>query len=244
MAFFNKMDYNSPMSKRAIYFDTETTGLDTNNDRIIEIAAYDPVRDKTFCSFVNPNIPIPPEIVRICNITEEMVKDAPDFTKVGADFLAFCEGDVVLIAHNGQRFDLPLLEQECKRSSLELPKFPLIDTLVWAKKFRPDLPKYTLQYLRQTYGIAENNAHRALDDVIVLKSLFEKMIEDLSMEEVLDLLLLKPKAMVMPFGKHRGVPLNKLPKNYITWLAGSGAFDKKENEELRAALIDLNLLSV
>lgn len=36
------------MKKRPIYYDTETTGINAQKDRIVEIAAYDPTED---CSF-------------------------------------------------------------------------------------------------------------------------------------------------------------------------------------------------
>ena len=116
---------------------------------------------------------------------------------------------------------------------------------LWARKYRPDLPKHPLQYLREIYGIEANQAHRALDDVIVLHKLFSLMIEDLPIEEVYRLLyqdtgneLLRQ----MPFGKHRGEPLNALPKHYIKWLAQSGAFDKPDNDLLKRSLEKLNLL--
>ncbi len=46
----------------------------------------------------------------------------------------------------------------------------------------------------------------------------------------------------MPFGKHRGQPLSKLPKEYILWLAGSGALDKSENQTLKDALVGIGAL--
>ena len=46
----------------------------------------------------------------------------------------------------------------------------------------------------------------------------------------------------MPFGKHRGTPLKKVPKSYLSWLAKSGALDKDENQELKKALTDLALI--
>ncbi len=224
------------MPKKAIYYDTETTGVKPEKDRIIEIAAYDPLEDRSFVSLVNPKMPIPAESTAITGITDAMVQDAPGFDQVGKDFIEFCKGDVILIAHNGDSFDKQFLINECKRESLEYPNFPHIDTLKWARKYRPDLPKHPLQYLREVYGIEQNQAHRALDDVIVLYKIFSRMIGDLDLEDVYLLLYQQTETAlprVMPFGKHRGEPLESLPKSYRFWLRDSGALEKPENALLK-----------
>src|SRR5690349_20626381 len=100
------------MKKRPIYYDTETTGVKANKDRIIELAAYDPIENKTFVSFINPGVPIPPESTAISNITAEMVKDAPSFKEVGAKFIEFCSENAILIAHNNDAFDKLFMEEE------------------------------------------------------------------------------------------------------------------------------------
>ncbi|MCH9612498.1 MAG: 3'-5' exonuclease DinG [Chlamydiia bacterium] len=231
------------MSKRPIYYDLETTGVKPDQDRIIEIAAYDPVRDQSFCEFVHPGIAIPELITNITGINDEMVKDAPGFDVISKAFVNFCEGDVVLIAHNNDGFDKHFLKHEFARANVPLPDFAYIDTLKWARKYRADLPKHTLQYLREIYGIAANNAHRALDDVVVMYQLFSMMIGDLTMEQVIDLLKTQPQMVrQMPFGKHRGVALEKLPKSYLKWLEGSGALEKPENEVLKKSMETLMLI--
>lgn len=234
------------MQARPIYYDTETTGVKPDKDRIIEIAAFDPVQNRSFCKFVNPKMPIPPESTQICGITDDMVKDADDFSIVGKEFFEFCGGNVFLIAHNNDSFDKNFLIHESKRSGLILPNFSYIDTLKWARKYRPDLPRHPLQYLREIYGIPSNQAHRALDDVLVLHKIFSLMIEDLPIEEVYNLLYnnqTSNQIRQMPFGKHRGTPLETLPKHYLKWLAQSGAFDKPENEQLKLSLEKLGLLT-
>lgn len=227
---------------RAIYYDTETTGIKPDKDRIIEIAAYDPLLNRRFESFVNPGCPIPPDATAIHHITDDMVKDAPSFAEVGKQFAAFCEGNVVLIAHNNDAFDFHFLKQEYGRNSLTMPEWKFLDTLKWARRYRPDLPRHALQFLREIYGVTANNAHRALDDVIVLCQVFESMIGDLSIETVYQLLN-KPRAIQhMPFGKHQGSPLSKVPKSYIDWLATNGVFEKEENQELKNSFRKLGLL--
>ena len=77
---------------------------------------------------------------------------------------------------------------KAKRHVLELPNFTMFDTLKWARKYRPDLPRHSLQFLRQVYGVEKNRAHRALDDVMVLYEVFKLMVDDLPLEEALALM--------------------------------------------------------
>lgn len=231
------------MPLRPIYFDTETTGVKFDRDKIIELAAYDPVLNKTFCEFINPGIPIPQEATNIHHITDEMVKNAPSFKEIALKFLEFCEGDVVLVAHNGDTFDIPFLDFEFKTAGLQLPKYPSVDTLKWSRKYRTDLPKHSLQFLREAFNIPANNAHRALDDVMVLHAVFSNMIQDLSFEEVLECMTRKKVLDRMPFGKHQGKALKEVPKTYIKWLHENGALDKPENKELLEAFKALELIT-
>lgn len=231
------------MSLRPIFYDTETTGVKADKDRIVEIAAYDPVNNKTFERLIHPGVMIPPEVTAIHNITNEMVADAPSFAEVGTEFIEFCSGDVVLIAHNNDAFDYYFLKNEFERHQLLMPEWKFLDSLKWARRYRADLPRHTLQFLREIYGIEANNAHRALDDVIVLHAVFQSMIDDLSIEEVYALLN-KPRILQhMTFGKHQGVPLSKVPKSYIDWLSTNGVFEKPENQELKEAFVRLGLLA-
>ena len=221
------------MSKRPIYYDTETTGVKSENDRIIEIAAYDPVLDKTFEQLIHPAMPIPKESTAVHHITDEMVKDQPTFKDVGPAFAEFCSGDVVLIAHNNDNFDKHFLTAEFKRNDLEIPDWDYLDTLKWARKYRPDLPRHSLQVLRETFGIEANNAHRALDDVMILYQVFSILLDDIPIETALELMKQARNVSHMPFGKYQGTPIAKVPKDYIRWLSKSGAFDKKENSDLK-----------
>lgn len=230
------------MPLRAIFYDTETTGIRAERDRIIEIAAYDPVNDASFEKLVNPGCAIPSEATAIHNITDAMVANAPSFEKVAKEFCDFCSGDVVLIAHNNDAFDYHFLKTEFGRCSLPMPSWKFLDSLKWARRYRSDLPRHTLQFLREIYGVAANNAHRALDDVIVLHKVFASMTDDLPIEDVYSLINRPRELHHMPFGKHQGMPLKNLPKDYLQWLAGSGAFGKPENQELKLSLEKLGLI--
>lgn len=230
------------MSLRAIYFDTETTGIKPDKDRIIEIAAYDPERDRRFEKFVNPGCRIPAEAIAIHHITDEMVASAPPFAQVGAEFIEFCEGEVVLIAHNNDAFDFPFLRNEFERHGLKMPAWKSLDTLKWARRYRPDLPRHPLQFLREIYGIPPNQAHRALDDVMILHRVFQEMIDDLTIDQVYHLINRPRFIQHMPFGKHQGQLLNTVPRTYVQWLASNGVFDKPDNQELKDNFLRLGLL--
>ncbi|MGM0440142.1 MAG: putative quorum-sensing-regulated virulence factor [Chlamydiota bacterium] len=231
------------MSLRPIFYDTETTGVRPDNDRIIEIAAFDPVKKRSFCKFVNPGRDIPAEATAIHHITNEMVAEAEDFGVVGQQFMEFCDGEVVLVAHNNDAFDVHFLYHEYQRFDYEMPsRWKFFDTLKWARRYRSDLPRHALQYLREIYGIPANNAHRALDDVLMLYKVYKAMTDDLTIEMVWELYEKFSAITHMPFGKHQGVKLEDLPGEYLRWIQEKGILDKPENKDLRKALYKKGLL--
>ncbi|WP_201456822.1 putative quorum-sensing-regulated virulence factor [Chlamydia sp. 17-3921] len=225
-----------------IFYDTETTGTQIDKDRVIEIAAYNSSTRESFVTYVNPEIPVPEEASKIHGITTSMVTSAPTFPEAFRKFKEFCGDSSILVAHNNDGFDFPLLGKECRRHSLEPLSLRSIDSLKWAKKYRPDLPKHNLQYLRQVYGFAENQAHRALDDVIILYKVFTVLVGDLQPEQILSLLeeSCHPKIFRMPFGKYKGKALTEIPNSYLAWLENQGALDKPENKDIKAAIALLN----
>ena len=228
---------------KPIFYDTETTGVKPGKDRIVEIAAFDPTGNRQFCTFTNPECPIPAEATAITNITDEMVKDAPLIKDALSAFADFCSGEFVLIAHNNDAFDKLFLEFEFNRAGIEMPNWIFIDSLKWARKYRRDLPRHSLQFLREAYGVTSNQAHRALDDVFVLHQVFSRMVDDLDMKTILSLLSQSPKSERMPFGKHAGKLLTEIPKEYVKWLAREGALDKKENTQLKETFEKLGYLA-
>ena len=150
-------------------FDVETTGMSPSRDRIIQIGAVRIDRDgyiSRFSSFVNPGRSIPPELVCIHHITDEMVAGAPNFSRVGRDFLAFADHST-LVAHNA-RFDLGFLQESLARTGLPLWKGRTLDTLRLLKTTHPGLPSYKLQSLRAIFRLDSDDsmqAHRADADV-------------------------------------------------------------------------------
>lgn len=63
-----------------VMLDTETTGLE--DAEVVEIAITNPQGAPLLNTLVKPTIPIPEEAIAIHGITDEIVKDAPNFCEV------------------------------------------------------------------------------------------------------------------------------------------------------------------
>lgn len=227
---------------RPIFYDVETTGTKPQKHRVVEIAAFDVERKQTFCSFVYPECEIPVAATAIHHITDEMVKGSDTFEKVGPAFFKFCSGDVVLIAHNNDAFDQLFLEEECRRFHLSAPSWSYIDSYRFARRYRSDLPKHSLQYLRQYYQIEENQAHRALDDVMTLSQVFDELVDDLTLDRILGLMKEEKELCYMPFGKYKGRRFQDVPSGYYAWLHKSGVLDRPDHRLLKKTLSSHGLI--
>jgi len=144
--------------------DIETTGLDAEKDRIIEIGA---VRLKggevidVFKTFVDPGISVPPFITKLTGIKDEMLGGAPKISDALQKFLEFA-GDAVLVAHNAP-FDIGFLKHGAKATGSAI-RNPVVDTLQLCRKIFPGLVKYRLNLVAQHLGIDMGRHHRASDD--------------------------------------------------------------------------------
>lgn len=105
------------------FFDTETTGTNTEIDRIVELAVVKLFPDGTIKearTLINPQMPIPLEASEVHGITDEMVKDAKPFSEVAVKLSAFMS-DCDLAGHNISSFDIPLLSNEFNRCGIIFP---------------------------------------------------------------------------------------------------------------------------
>lgn len=106
------------LTRPLVVFDLETTGIDVEKDRIVQIALIrvDPDGARTpWDSLVNPERPIPPEATAVHGIKDEDVRDAPTFSQLRGDVERILEG-ADLAGFNSVRFDQPLLEHELARA--------------------------------------------------------------------------------------------------------------------------------
>src|SRR6516164_6580703 len=101
--------------------DLETTGINLASDRIIEIAIIKILPDGTQATkhkLINPEMSIPQASSDIHGITNEKVKDAPNFKQVANELKQFLD-NCDLAGYNSNRFDIPLLVEEFLRIGME-----------------------------------------------------------------------------------------------------------------------------
>lgn len=157
--------------------DIETTGLSFRTEKITELGAVKYKNGEIveqFECFVNPEKPIPEEVVNITHITDEMVKEAETIEQVLPKFLDFI-GEAVIVAHNAD-FDVGFIKYNAEQYGYKLEN-TYIDTLRLAKDLFPDYKKYKLGLIAEKLGIKVEVAHRALDDVITLVKVFQVMLD-------------------------------------------------------------------
>jgi len=110
------------LKRPIVFFDLETTGVDTSRDRIVEISLVKVMPDggevvKT--RRLNPGMHIPEEASAIHHITDEDVKECPRFEQVAKSLAQFLEG-CDFGGFNSNRFDLPVLVEEFLRAGVEV----------------------------------------------------------------------------------------------------------------------------
>lgn len=173
-----------------IAFDLETTGKYPLDAEICEIAAVKWQAGEIVDSFqtlVRPTRPMGEEVVKIHNITNEMVADAPVLSAVLGNFHRFIQ-DGFLIAHHAP-FDLGFLAYEFEKAGMALPNRPVFCSCLLARHIVPESENHRLQTLVRFFGLQGGQAHRALDDAksclhVALKC-FAKVGDDAKITDLL-----------------------------------------------------------
>ena len=232
-----KLNLNKPIC----FFDLETTGTNPGKDRIVEIAVLKldlNNKKKEMVWRVNPECPIPEEASLVHGITDDMVKDKPNFKFYSKEIYQFIK-DCDLSGYNVDRFDVPLLVEEFIRSDVDVSSFIKVKTIdvqtIFFKKEPRDLSSALKFYCNKDHS----NAHTALDDTIatydVLLSQLDKY-EDLEPNvDFLSTLTRRNKNLdfagriiednegdaVFNFGKYSGKKVKEVfakDKGYYEWM--------------------------
>lgn len=172
-----------------VVFDFETTGAKTPPCRVTEVGAYRVINGEIvgeFHTLINPEMPIPLFITMLTGISDDMVRTAPKFEEVAADFLEFI-GDSVLVAHNAG-FDLRFLDHEVGRVYEDYRVAnPSLCTVQLSRKLLPEIDNHKLKTLAEHFNVELINHHRANADALATAKVFINLLEGLKEHGVLDL---------------------------------------------------------
>ncbi|WP_163654116.1 ATP-dependent DNA helicase DinG [Listeria sp. PSOL-1] len=167
--------------KRYMVVDLETTGNQANrSDRMIQFAAVLVENNQiiqTYSSFVNPNRPIPAFIKELTGITEEDVRNAPEFQDIAPVINSLLE-DTIFVAHN-VNFDWTFLQKEMERAEIEIASVHKLDTVELARILYPGVDSYKLQDLSDEFGLTHNDPHKADSDALVTAELLIQLLHKL-----------------------------------------------------------------
>jgi len=170
------------ISKHLVYIDTETTGLE-KQDEVIEISILDFDGSTLFQSLVRPTFQIPRSSILVHRITNEDVQKAPTWPVVWPNIRSLLFGRTIA-AYNAP-FDLRMLQQTHN-------KYHLIwrDTLDWLDvmalysryrgiwdPFRKSMRLFSLDQAGKDFGILLKNTHRASADAELTRAVLHSIAQ-------------------------------------------------------------------
>ena len=220
----------------AIVLDTETTGLDKEKDRVVEIGII-AFRDGSSLmeQRLNPGMSIPSEVVAIHGIGDEDVADCPAFAQVADQVKTLIEGAEAIIGYH-IFYDFDMLSAEFARVGMDV-KWP---PLVCAKRVWDVYEPREERHLRNAYGRFVDrkgfeNAHSALADVRATRDVLISQIATFGLANVpwdqIDperrfwwgpsphVLLTHAGELKMNFGKHKGTEVHMVDSGFWRWLS-------------------------
>lgn len=180
------------IDRNLLVLDLETTGLDPQSDKVIEIGAVlhtEKGKQVEFSQLVNPGVPVPRFVTELTGITTEMVQSEKSLTienaiakleaflakELQADNIGLKIETLPVAGHN-VGFDLSFLNQEGA-----FQQNPSLDTYEIAAVILPGEGRYNLRALGQALGVPIRASHRALDDtkvtLAILKIMYEKILQ-------------------------------------------------------------------
>lgn len=212
-----------------IVVDTETTGLDPAAAKIVEVAAVRlsagdlSIVDRFEC-LVDPECEIPPEASAVHHLTADGIKAAgarPWRDFAGPKLAEFAGAASIFCAHNAA-YDSRVMYDFA---------VPWLCTWRLARHLWPDLPSHGCQYLRYALHLKVDTGylapHRAMADVLVTAEILraaihaywerDKLQATILVSQLIDLANSPIVVRIFPFGKHKGVPIADVPRDYIAW---------------------------
>ncbi len=167
--------------------DTETTGLDIERDRLLQVGAIrirngHVVEDDRFESLVDAGVEVPPAAFAVHGISRDMLTGAPAFAEL-APVLDDWLGDSIIVGY-AIGFDIAILEREhglakTTRSSRDWSDTPCLDLVLLARRVLPALPDLSLDSIANYLGISIQQRHSAMGDAIAAAEVFLALLSHL-----------------------------------------------------------------
>ncbi len=171
------MRTNNP--NNIVFLDIETTGLSVSQGaKICEVAMLK-IKDGEeflFNSLIHPQIQIPEACSLIHGITDDMVKNSPKFYEVAKEIAEFIAG-FTLVCHNAS-FDLNFISKEIMESKIKSPEMYFLDTLLISRQYF-SFPSNKLGSIAQSLSINVTETHRAMADVLTMRSISKYLFNNL-----------------------------------------------------------------
>jgi len=207
-----------------VVVDTETTGLDAQVDRVVEIAALrfegGRVTDR-FETLVDPERDIPPESSEHHHLTDSDIEGSPPLAALDEPLLDFVGTDLI-VAHNAA-FDRQFVAVINGRR--------WVCSMRAARHLWPAAHAHRNQYLRywlklDAPEIRKASAHRAGSDALVTGHIFHRELQEYEvihpeagMDDFISYVASPIPISELRFGKlHRGKPLAQVPGTYLQWM--------------------------
>ena len=158
--------------------DVETTGSSpSQRDRVTEIAIVQVTGGEVrecYETLVNPERGIPPAIVALTRITDEMVREAPRFRDVAHDVVGRLR-ERVFVAHNVS-FDWRFVSHEVQRAAGVSLVGEQLCTVRLARHLLPQLPRRSLDAVTHYFGIDIGARHRAAGDALATAEVLVRLL--------------------------------------------------------------------
>ena len=161
-----------------IFFDIETTGLDSEIDEIIEIGVLSSSLTEIksqWKTFIKGIKKLPKGITELTGITYEMLQDGMELQEALNEFNDIIRNKT-LICYNAA-FDMTFLEKACEFCKIDFCVNRVIDLLPLARKRVSGVSNFKLETLAQYFGLEYNKQHRAMEDCKILYQVYLKLNE-------------------------------------------------------------------
>lgn len=228
---------NDEESRKILFLDTETTGLDPETAEICEVAfllsTYTDFKrnsdqDIELQELISTSESIPPEASAVHHITNSMIEGKPTLEDISGNIRNLVAEADLICAHN-LPYDLTILERQLPGIFSHITDDMRLDSLRLTRHIWPSIPSSALQVLRYRFNLGSGiggDAHRAMFDTMLVRALVEFIIEQklVNPDSWKDLVKFTQSSLdikIFTFGKYRGKLVEDIVAqdgDYVRWL--------------------------